>query len=146
MTPSSDTNSVTTIRAAISRSPLLQLVAYRLLLTPEHLHGRCVALFLRTPCDHPTLFSRVRGETVWKFLATCQSPHHEPYHCRVDERLRALAKPLVVHRLILLFRPNQEKVLSTTHRRGRATYPRGGISLCQSNCGLRTTSTLKRLV
>jgi hypothetical protein len=38
MTPSSDTNSVTTIRAAISRSPLLQLVAYRLLLTPEHLH------------------------------------------------------------------------------------------------------------
>src|SRR5829696_7602496 len=39
MTPSSDTNSVTTIRAAISRSPLLQLVAYRLLLTPEHLHS-----------------------------------------------------------------------------------------------------------
>jgi hypothetical protein len=31
MTPSSDTNSVTTIRAAISRSPFLQLVAYRLL-------------------------------------------------------------------------------------------------------------------
>src|SRR5215204_3254585 len=30
MAPSSDTNSVTTIRAAISRSPLLQLVAYRL--------------------------------------------------------------------------------------------------------------------
>src|SRR3712207_2918081 len=40
MTPSSDTNSVTTIRAAISRSPLLQLVAYRLLLTPEHLHSQ----------------------------------------------------------------------------------------------------------
>jgi hypothetical protein len=39
MTPSSDTNSVTTIRAAISRSPLLQLVAYRLLLTTEHLHS-----------------------------------------------------------------------------------------------------------
>src|SRR5215203_1614601 len=39
MTPSSDTNSVTTIRAAISRSPLLQLVAYRFLLTPEHLHS-----------------------------------------------------------------------------------------------------------
>src|SRR5215212_7328874 len=40
MTPSSDTNSVTTIRAAISRSPLLQLLAYRLLLTPEHLHSQ----------------------------------------------------------------------------------------------------------
>src|SRR5215218_7302158 len=39
MTPSSDTNSGTTIRAAISRSPLLQLVAYRLLLTPELLHS-----------------------------------------------------------------------------------------------------------
>src|SRR5688572_19743120 len=40
MTPSSDTNSVTTIRAAISRSPLPQLVAYRLLLTPEHLRSQ----------------------------------------------------------------------------------------------------------
>ena len=39
MRPSSDTNSATTIRAAISRSPLLQVVAYRLLLTPEHLHS-----------------------------------------------------------------------------------------------------------
>src|SRR5215217_6699925 len=45
-----------------------------------------------TFCYFPNSF----GETVWKFLATCQSPHHEPYHCRVDERLRALAKPLVV--------------------------------------------------
>src|SRR5215210_6062392 len=32
----------------------------------------------------------------------------------------------------LLFWPSQEKVLSTTHLRGKATYPRGGISLCQS--------------
>src|SRR5215218_7169861 len=30
------------------------------------------------------------------------------------------------------FWPNQEKVRSTTHRRGKATYPRGGISLSQS--------------
>src|SRR5215203_5938819 len=104
------------------------------------------------------------GETVWKSSATSKSPHHQTDHRDVDERLLASTKPLVVHRLSLLFCPSQEKVLSTTHRRGRATYPRGGISLCQSiflpslahssaqtfaTCsgtglgGLRTTSTLR---
>src|ERR671919_684333 len=52
MTPSSDTNSVTTIRAAISRSPLLQLVAYRLLLTPEHLHSQTHAARDRLAASH----------------------------------------------------------------------------------------------
>ena len=104
------------------------------------------------------------SETVWKFSGTCQPPHHQPYHRCVDERFRACAQPLVVHRLMRRFWPNQEKVRSTTHRRGKATYPRGGISLSQSIYlpslahslaqifatssgtglgGLRTTSTLK---
>src|SRR5215210_2507446 len=36
------------------------------------------------------------SETVWKFSATCQPPHHQPYHGRVDERFCACAKPLVI--------------------------------------------------
>ena len=33
------------------------------------------------------LFTRVRGETVWKLLDTSQTPHHQPRHRRVNEGL-----------------------------------------------------------
>jgi hypothetical protein len=73
-------------------------------------------------------------ETVWKVSGTGQPPHHEPYHCGVDERLRACAQPLVVfaHPPVLPQPREGEKVLSTTHLLGRATYPCGGMRLRQS--------------
>src|SRR5215213_11911539 len=36
------------------------------------------------------------SETVWKLLRTGQTPRHQPYHRRVDERLRARAQPFVI--------------------------------------------------
>jgi hypothetical protein len=33
------------------------------------------------------LFTRVRGETVWKLLRTGQPPHHESRHRHVDKGL-----------------------------------------------------------
>src|SRR5215203_5501047 len=66
---------------------------------------------------YSTLFTEVRGETVWKVSGSGQPPHHQPDHCSVDERFRASAKPLVVHRLIRRFCPSHENVRSTTHLR-----------------------------
>jgi hypothetical protein len=78
------------------------------------------------------LCTRVRRETVWKFLRTGQPPHHKPRHRRVDERFPCGAQPLVVLLAILRLWLIQAKVRSTTHLRGRTRKPRGGISLCQS--------------
>src|SRR5215203_2795178 len=36
------------------------------------------------------------SEAVWKFSGTCQAPHHQTDHGRVDERFCASTKPLVV--------------------------------------------------
>src|SRR5215203_53143 len=42
------------------------------------------------------LFTRVRGETVWKLLRTGQAPHHQPRHRRINKGLSGCAQPLVV--------------------------------------------------
>ena len=79
----------------------------------------------RTPFGRSS--QNLPSETVWKFSGTGQTPHHQTNHGRVYESFRARAQPLVVLAHPLLFWLSQEKVLSTTHLRGKATYPRGGM-------------------
>src|ERR671910_1532274 len=105
-------------------------------------------------------------ETVWKVSGTGQPPHHEPYHCGVDERLRACAQPLVVfaHPPVLpqpregpLYHPppRQGHVPLRRHEASPVHFlalpvplPRPRARMTSSKAGflgLRTTSTLRSI-
>jgi hypothetical protein len=123
---------------------------------------REVRELLRTPYRRSS--QNFPSETVWKFSATCQAPHHEPYHCGVDERFRAGAKPLVVlaHPPVLA-KPGKGPLHHPPARQGHVPSRRHkplpvhllsllGPFLCPDLrhllrygllAGLRTTSTLK---
>jgi hypothetical protein len=76
-----------------------------------------------------------------------QSPRHQATHSRVDEDLRALRQTLVIHRLILLFCPNQEKVRSTTQRFGKnGLGPSGGKNFFGSSFTPSLAHSLTHLI